>query len=183
MTSSIWIGHLHDPKLFGAYIKERPDLVRHPSFLILILVQIDLNIAEVMLQTVERMSLDVEMKTRHGAQFIHKDWGDLKRLDLPAMTKYLHELVSFITSAERMAKIWLLPRERIAEFDKRVQEAGSLENSLEWYRNAEEMRQHAQWMEDSFRFMRIDFESFAENAQSQMDIVYRKSSNTQQTDF
>lgn len=76
-------------------------------------------------------------------------------------------------------KICLLRHERLVEFDRRIQYAHSRENSLEWDRNAQEMRQHAEWLVDSLRSMLHDFERYAKAAMSQMSIVSRKPSNEQ----
>lgn len=179
VTSSIMIGSPHLLEFFVRYIKERPDLGENPSFLALLLAQLDFDSAESDYQSVRSRSYDVESKTGHGAVFIHQNLGDLKHLDLPQMTRYVHLLASRIALAEEHVKICLLRHERLVEFDKRIQYAHSRENSLEWDRNAQEMRQHAEWLVDSLRSMLYEIENCAKAAMSQMSIVSRKPSNEQ----
>ena len=180
MTSSIVIGIPDFLKVFVAYIKERPDLVGNPSFLALILAQLDFDSAESFNTSVQSRSYDVESKTGHGAIFIHQNLGDLKQLDLPEMTKSVHSLASSIASGEQKVKDHLLRHERLAEFDKRIQEARSPENSLECDRDAQEMRQHTEWLVGSLRSMLHEYEVYAKNTASQISIVSRKPSNGQQ---
>ena len=179
VTSSIVIGHPNSLKVFVAYLKERPELVGNPSFLALLLAQLDFDSAESNYHFVRSRSYDVESKTRYGAVFIHQSLGDLKHLDLPEMTRSVHLLASEIELAQQNVKNCLLRHERLVEFDKRIQYAHSRENSLEWDRNAQEMRQHAEWLVDSLRSMLHDFEKCAKAAMSQMSIVSRKPSNEQ----
>ena len=173
MTSSIIIGHPDFLNVFVAYIKERPDLVRNPSFLVLVLAQVDFETAESMYRSLHILSYDVESQTGHGAGFIHESLGDLKQLDLPEMTKSVHSLVSHVAREEQRVKDYLLRHERLAEFDKRIQEARSPVNSLEWDRNAQEMRQHTVWLVDSLRSILHGYEFLAKGATSQMSIVSR----------
>lgn len=179
VTSSIVIGHPESLKVFVAYVKERPELVGNSSFLALLLAQLDFNLAESFYRSVRSRSYDVESKTGHGATFIHQNLGDLKHLDLPEMTRSVHRLASEIALAEQKVKICLLRHERLVELDKRIQYAHSRENSLEWDRNAQEMRQHAEWLVDSLRSMLPEIERCAKAATSQMSIVSRKPSNEQ----
>ena len=167
-------------KAFVAYIKDRPDLVRNPSFLALIVAQVDFDIAEASFSAVQLRSYDVESKTGHGATFIHQNLGDLKQLDLPEMTKSVHSLATSIAIAEERVKTCLLRHEQLAEFDKRIQKEGSPENSLEWGSNAQELKQHTEWLVGSLRSMLHKYETLAKAAMSQMSIVSRKSSNAQQ---
>ena len=173
------IGHPAYLKLFVPYIKERLDLVRNPSFLVLALCQADTNYAEAISNNVRLLSADVETKTGHGAAFIHKDSGDLKQLDLPAMTKSVHVLASSIAIGERNVKTTLLRLERLAEFDRTIQDARSPDDSLEWDRNVQEMRQHIQWQEGVIRPILYEIENCAKAATSQMSMVGRKSSKAQ----
>lgn len=179
VTSSIAIGHPDSLKVFVAYIKERPELVGNPSFLALLLAQVDFDLAESYYRIVRSRSYDVESKTGHGAVFIHQNLGDLKHLDLPEMTRSVHLLTSKIALAEKKVKICLLRHERLVELDKRIQYAHSRENSLEWDRKAQEMRQHAEWLVDSLSSMLYEIENCAKAAMSQMSIVSRKPSNEQ----
>ena len=174
------IGHPDYLKYFIPYIKERLDLVRNPSFLVLVIGQLDINCAETEYHSVRMKSADVEDKTGHGANFIHQNPGDLKQLDLPAMTKSVHALASSIARAERNVKTFLLRVERLAEFEKKFQEALSPGNSLEWDSSAQEMRQHTQWQVDLLRSLVYEYENCAKAATSQMSIVGRKFSNAQQ---
>ena len=179
VTSSVMIGHLDSLKFFVPYIKERLDLVQNPSFLVLILGQLDIDYVESMYYDVWVQSADVEAKTGHGGGFIHQDPGDLKQLDLPAITKSVHELASTTAQGERKVKIFLLRLERLAEFDRTIQDARSPDDSLEWDRNVQEMRHHIQWQEDAMRSMLYEFENCAKAATSQMSIVGRQFSNAQ----
>ena len=167
------IGHPDFLKSFVPYIKERLDLVWNPSFLGLVLCQIDLNCTELWYNSARRKSADVEDKTGHGANFTHREPGDLKQLDLPAMTKSVHTLASFIARGERGVKSSLLRLERLAEFDKRSQDARSPANSLEWESNVQEMGQHIQWQGDILRSMLYEYENCTKAATSQMSIVGR----------
>ena len=174
------IGHPDYLKYFIPYIKERLDLVRNPSFLVHVIGQLDINCAETEYHSVRMQSADVEDKTGHGANFIHQNPGDLKQLDLPAMTKSVHALASRIATEERKVKTFLLRLERLAEFDKRSQEARSPKNSVEWDSNAQEMKQHTQWQVDLLRSLLYEYESCAKAATSQMSIVGHEFSNAQQ---
>ena len=167
-------------KHFVPYIKERLDLVRNPSFLVLVIGQLDINCLESEYHSVRVQSADVEDKTEHGSNFVHQNPGDLKQLDLPAMTKSVHALASSIARAECKAKSFLLRLERLAEFDKRIRDACSPENNLEWDSNAEEMRQHTQWQADVLRSSIYEYENCAKAAASQMSIVGGRFSNAQQ---
>ena len=160
-------------KGFVAYIKDRPDLVRNPSFLVLVLAQVVFDSAQFNYKSVQSHFHDVESKTGHGAVFVHPNLRDLKQLDLPEMTKSVHSLSSRIAMEEQKVKDYLLRHEPLAEFDKRIQEARSPVNSLEWDRNAQEMRQHTQWLVDSLRSILHGYEVFAKAATSQMSIVSR----------
>ncbi|CAD6594358.1 MAG: hypothetical protein ASARMPRED_009242 [Alectoria sarmentosa] len=176
VTSSIMIGHPDYLKYFIPYIKERLDLVRNPSFLVLVIGQLDINCAETEYHSVRMKSADVEDKTGHGANFIHQNPGDLKQLDLPEMTKSVHALASSIARAERNVNTFLLRVERLAEFEKKFQEALSPENSLEWDSSAQEMRQHTQWQVDLLRSLVYEYENCAKAATSQMSIIYSHTS-------
>ena len=180
MTSSIMIGHPDYLKYFVPYIKERLDLVRNPSFLVLVIGQLDSNCAESEYHSVRMQTADVEDKTGHGANFIHQNSGDLKQLDLPALTKSVHALASSIAGAERKVKTFLLRLERLAEFDERIKQALSPENSPEWDSNVQEMRQHTLWQVDLLRSLVYEYENCAKAATSRMTIVGRKFSNAQQ---
>ena len=172
-------------KVFVAYIKERPELVGNPSFLALLLAQIDFDSAGKIYRSVRSQSYGVESKTGHGAAFLlYQFTRDLEHLDLPEMTRSVHRLASKIAFAEQKVKTYLLRHEQLVEFDKRIQYAHSRENSLEWDRNAQEMRQHAEWLVDSLRPMLHEIERCAKAAMSEMSMVSRKPSNgPQQLDF
>lgn len=174
------IGHHDYVQYVIPYIKERLDLVRNPNFLVLVVDQLDINCAESEYHSVRMELADVEGKTGHGANFIHQTPGDLKQLDLPAMTKSVHALASSIARAERNVKTFLLRLERLAEFDKRIQDSRSPEDRQEWDSNAQEMRQHTQWQVDLLRSMVYEYEVCAKAATSQMSIVSRKFSTAQQ---
>ena len=179
VTSSIMIGSPDFLKGFVAYIKDRPDLVEIPGFLVLVLAQVVFNLAEFSYTNTRYRSQDVESKTGHGTNFIHQHLGDLKQLDLPEMTKSVHSLASQIAIEEQRVKDCLLRHERLAEFDKQIQEARYPVNSLEWDRNAQEMRQHSEWLVGSLRSILQGYENLAKAAMLQMSIVSRKSSNAQ----
>ena len=173
VTSSIMIGHPDNLKVFVRYIKERLDLVRYPSFLVLVLGQLDINVTEYWYKSMRLQSAEVEEKTGFGNDFLHQNPGDLKQLDLPAMTKSVHALASYIARGERKVKNFLLRLERLVEFDKRIQDARSPENSLEWDSNVQEVRQHIQFHRDVLRSMLYEYENCAKAATSQMSIVGR----------
>ena len=175
MTSSIVIGDHDFLKSFVPYIKERLDLVWNPSFLGLVLSQIDLNHTESWYSNIRGQSVDVEGKTGHGGVFVHQNPGDLKQLDLPAMTKSVHALASFIAHGEYKVKSSLLRLERLAEFDKRSQSARFPDSSPEWDSNVQEIRQHIQLHGDVLRSILYEFENCAKAATSQMSIVGRMS--------
>ena len=178
------MGHPDSLEVFVAYIKERPELVGNPSFLALLLAQLDFDSVEKIYRSVRKQSFVIESKTGHGAAEVRQIVGGLKHLNLPSMTRSVHRLASEIAFAEQRVKIYLLRHERLVEFDKRIQYAHSRENSLEWDRNAQEMRQHAEWLVDSLRPMLHEIERCAKAAMSQMSEVSRKLSNgPQQLDF
>ena len=179
VTSSIMIGHPDNLNSFLFYIKERLDLVRYPSFLVLVLGQLDINDAESWYNNMRLKSAKVEEKTGFRNDFLHQNPGDLKQLDLPAMTKSVHALASYIARGERKVKNSLLRLERLVEFDKRIQDALSPEYSLEWDSNVQEVRQHIQFHRDVLRSMLYEYESCAKAATSQMSIVGRSFSNAQ----
>ena len=165
---------------FVPYIKERLDLVWNPSFLGLVLSQIDLDYAESQYHSVRLDSIDVESKTGHGANFIHHNLGDLKQLDLRAITKSVHALASSIAHAELNVKNFLLRLERLADFNQRLQAARSPENSPEWDSNVREISQHIQLQGDVTRSMLYEYENCAKAATLQMSIVSREFSNAHQ---
>ena len=171
VTSSIMIGYPDYLKFFVPYVKERLDLVRNPSFLVHVINQLDTNCVEAGYHSVRVQSGELEEKTGHGANFIHQNPGDLNQLDLPSMTKSVHAFASAIAGEERHVKSFLLRLERLAEFDKKLRDARSPEDSLEWDRNAQEMKQHAQWQADLLRSMLYEYETCAKAATSQMSIV------------
>ena len=165
---------------FFSYIKERLDLVRNPSFLVLVLGQLDVDRMETKYRGIRMWSADVEDDTGHGDSFLRQNSGDLKQLDLPAITKSVHALAATIALGESKVKTSLLRLERLAEFNKRSQDARSLENSLERDSNVQELRQHIQWQGDALRSMLYEFENCAKAATSQMSIVGRKFYNAHQ---
>lgn len=177
VTFSIMIGHTNYLQYFIPYMKERLDLVRNPSFLVLTLGQLDINYAEGDYHHVQMQSSNIESKTGHGAIFVHQNRRDLNQLDLPAMTKSVHAFISSIGNAECRVKHFLSLLERLAEFDKRTQEACSPQNSLEWDSNAQEMRQHTQLQVDLLKSLLYEYEKFGKAATSQMSIVSPKFSN------
>ena len=174
------IGHPNLLNSFVSYVEERLDLVWNPSFLGLVLSQIDLNLTESWYNRAQVISADVENKTGHGASFVHQDPGDIKQLDLPAMTKSVHALASFIARGERNVKTSLLRLERLAEFDKRSQSARFPENRTEWGSNVQEIRQHIQVQGYILRSMLYEFENYAKAATSQMSIVGHEFSKAHQ---
>ena len=180
VTSSLIIGYPDYLKYFVPYIKERLDLVWNPSFPVLVLGQLDINCIETEYHSMRMKSAEVEDKTGHGGGFIHRDPGDLRQLDLPAMTKSVHALASSVARGERKVKTSLLRLERLADFSQRIQAACSAENSPEWDDNVQEIRQHIQWQGDVLRSMLYEYENSAKAATSQMSIVGRKFSNAHQ---
>ena len=171
------IGHPHYLVPFVPYIKERLDLAWSPSFLVLVLDQLDINCIETEYRSMRVKSADVEDKTGHGTGWLHQNPGDLRQLDLPEMTKSVHALASSIARGERKVKTSLLRLERLADFNQRIQAARSPENRPGWDSNVWEIRQHIQWQGDILRSMLYEFENSAKAATSQMSIVGRKFSN------
>ena len=101
MTFSTIIGHPDYLVPFVPYIKERLDLIGNPSFLVLVLGMLDINCIESGYYNMRKETADVEDKTGHGDIFIHDHAGDLRQLDLPAMTKSVYALASSIARGER----------------------------------------------------------------------------------
>lgn len=180
VTSSIMIGHPDYLKFFVPYIKERLDLVLNPGFLVLVIGQLEINCVEALYHSARIQSADIERKTGHGSNFIHQNSGDLKQLDLPAMTKSVHALASSVARGERKVKTSLLRLEQLAEFDKKVQKARAPGTSLQWDSGAQEMREHTRWQVDLLRSLLYEYDNCAKAVTSQMSIVGRKFSSAQQ---
>ena len=174
------IGHPDLLESFVPYMGERLDLVWNPSFLGLVLCQIDLNCAETWYSDILKQSFDVEGETGYGDLYVHQHPGDLRQLDLPAMTKSVHALSSAIAKGERKVKISLLRLERLAEFNQRFRAARFPENSPEWDNDFREIRQHIQWQGDILRSMLYEYENCEKAATSQMSIVGHEFSNAHQ---
>ena len=180
VTSSIMIAHPDYLKSFVPYIKERLDLVRNPSFLVLVLEKLAIDSTEAEYHSVRMRSAEVEDKTGHGAGWLHQHPGDLKQLDLPAMTKSVHALASTIAIGERQLKTSQLRLDRLADFNQRIQAARSPENSPEWDNSVREIRQHIQLQGDILTSMLWEYENLAKAATSQMSIVSHKFSKAHQ---
>ena len=152
------------------YLKERPDMVVHPAYLLMVVAQLEYETTNESYLPLRGGMIHIEKWTGHG-QLAGRDAKENPNLfqDLPAVTRELNLFSSKVIGETERIKSCLLRHEQILQFMDQVDEASSL---LTMSSHSGELRQHAEFLATGWEAMLHRYEAFEKNVQVQLAVLY-----------
>ena len=152
------------------YLKERPDLVAHPAFLLLVAAQLEYETTDESYLTLRNDMISIETWTGHG-QLISCTQNDILDIfqDLPRVTRELNLFSSKVIAETDRVKSCLLRHEQILGFLDNFDNAIGTTNTIHC---SVELRQHAEFLATGWKSMLIRYEAFDKNVQVQLAVLY-----------